>query len=299
VVRLHRIVVLLAAAALTAPAAVGAYPWPLKPFGKQHAVRGNFDDPRITESGGAAIQESFHFGIDISGADGTPVYSVSRGVALPRGNRVTVRQANGREFAYWHIYPVVHRWQPIRLHQLLGYIVRGYGHVHFAENVDGNWVNPLRRGGIAPYEDYTRPTVENVQFESGETTIDPLAVAGVVDVVADAWDTPPIAPPPPWNGAKLSPALIRWRIVTGPEALARWRISVDFRWSLLPQADFSLVYAPGTRQNRPNRPGRYVYYLLHDWDTTALPNGSYRLEVEAVDSSGNVGSAEVPFVVAN
>ena len=290
---------LLAAAALAAPAAAGAYPWPLKPFNEQHPVRGNFDDPRISEGAGAAIEESFHFGIDISAPDLTPVYSVSPGVAYPRGNRVTVRDRVGHSFAYWHIYPVVARYQKIRTHQLLGYIVHGYGHVHFGEQIGMTWVNPLRRGALTPYDDWTRPSVENVRFTSGDAPMDPLAVAGVVDVVTDAYDTPPIAPPPPWSDARLSPALIRWRMLAGPEALERWRTAVDFRWSLLPQADFTLVYAPGTRQNRANRPGRYSYYLLHDWDTTALPNGAYRLQVEAADTRGNVGSYVLPFVVAN
>ena len=51
-----------------------SYEWPVMPFTQQHPVRGFFGDPRIGDAGGT----SFHFGIDVSVADGTPVYSVRR-----------------------------------------------------------------------------------------------------------------------------------------------------------------------------------------------------------------------------
>jgi murein DD-endopeptidase MepM/ murein hydrolase activator NlpD len=51
-----------------------AYLWPLKPFDKQHPVRGFFCDPRIAAGG-----KTFHFGIDIAAPAGTPVYAVAPG----------------------------------------------------------------------------------------------------------------------------------------------------------------------------------------------------------------------------
>jgi len=51
------------------------YPWPLKPFDRSHPVRGYFNDPRIS-----GTSRAFHFGIDISAPNGTPVYAVRRGV---------------------------------------------------------------------------------------------------------------------------------------------------------------------------------------------------------------------------
>ena len=36
------------------------YGWPLRPFNRQHAIRGAFGDPRF-----GARQRNFHFGIDI------------------------------------------------------------------------------------------------------------------------------------------------------------------------------------------------------------------------------------------
>jgi hypothetical protein len=293
------IVFVLVVAALAAPAAAYAYDWPLRPYKRQHPIRGGFDDPRITYSAGAAIGAAFHFGVDISAPDNTPVYSVSSGVAYPGAQKVRVRVSGRQEFAYWHINPVVTRGQPIRLHQLLGYIVAPHAHVHFAEKLDGIYVNPLRRGGLAPYTDHTRPTVASVTFVSTDRVVTPDAVSGVVDVVTDAYDTPPLAPSVPWNAPKLAPALIRWRIVGASPELAVWQTAVDFRWSLLPQSEFWLVYAPGTRQNKANRPGQYMFYLRQAWDTTELANGSYTLEVQAIDMRGNVGTRAQPFVVAN
>jgi hypothetical protein len=35
------------------------------------------------------------------------------------------------------------------------------------------------------------------------------------------------------------------------------------------------------------------------WDTTALPNGSYRLRIRAWDVAGNAASAEPTVTIAN
>src|SRR5215211_7553364 len=79
--RLRRglVAVAAAAAALTAaaPATAGSYGWPVRPFDRQHPVRGFFGDPRI--AGEDLAHGSFHFGIDISAPDGTPVYATVSG----------------------------------------------------------------------------------------------------------------------------------------------------------------------------------------------------------------------------
>src|SRR5215210_9449365 len=81
--RLRRALVAAAAAgavlATAAPASAGSYRWPLKPFDRQHPVRGLFGDPRIV--GHDAEHGTFHFGIDISARDGTPVYATLNGTA--------------------------------------------------------------------------------------------------------------------------------------------------------------------------------------------------------------------------
>jgi hypothetical protein len=62
---------------------------------------------------------------------------------------------------------------------------------------------------------------------------------------------------------------------------------------------FNLVYAPGTFQNRPGKPGNYIYYLAHGFDTRTLPNAQYVLQVEALDAQENVGQASFAFAIAN
>src|SRR5262245_25820867 len=62
-------------------AAIGpAYGWPIKPFRAQHPVRGFFGDPRIDVKPWG-IQRQFHFGIDISAPNGTPVFATMTGTA--------------------------------------------------------------------------------------------------------------------------------------------------------------------------------------------------------------------------
>ena len=58
----------------------GVYSWPLKPFDRAHPVRGYFNDPRIS-----GRSRAFHFGIDISAPNGTPVYAVRGGVVHLEG----------------------------------------------------------------------------------------------------------------------------------------------------------------------------------------------------------------------
>src|SRR5687768_15227020 len=96
--------------AASAATRTAAYGWPVKPFHKQHPVRGFFGDPRIgmTPKG---MRSSFHFGIDISVADGSPVYATLSGTVQRWSHRpevVGVRADDGHiSFEYWHIRPVV------------------------------------------------------------------------------------------------------------------------------------------------------------------------------------------------
>jgi hypothetical protein len=125
-------------------------------------------------------------------------------------------------------------------------------------------------------------------------------VTGTVGLVASAYDTPPPPlPPAPWSLTRVTPALLRWRVLRGSTVVRPWRTAVDFRTSLLPPELFGRIYAPGTTQNRANHPGRYRFWLTRSWDTRELPDGTYRIEVAAFDTQGNSGEASTFLRVSN
>jgi hypothetical protein len=74
---------------------------------------------------------------------------------------------------------------------------------------------------------------------------------------------------------------------------------VDFHFELMPTSLYRVIYAPGSYQNKAHRPGRYLFWIAHGLDTTSLWDGSYRLEVRAVDTRGNEGTGALDFTVAN
>ena len=262
--------------ALLAPGFARAYGWPVKPFDQQHAIRGAFDDPRDGRN--------FHFGVDISAPDGTPVYSVAPGTVYRYPDAVAVRGADGHEFSYWHVDAIVTEHSDVQTGDLLGYIKPGWGHVHLAEFDGTSYVNPLRLDGLEPFVDRTTPVIASIDVDSTD---------GLTATV-DAYDPPPIAPPPPWQDARWTPETIRWRITRDDRDVIPWLTVVDFT-TLLPPTMFDQIYAPGTEQNRAEHPGRYVFWLFRG---LALQPGKYELEVEAQDSAGNTALGSAAFTVA-
>lgn len=274
------------------------YGWPLKPFARPHPVRAYFNDPRISGK-----SRAFHFGIDISAPDGTPVYAVEAGTAHRESGRslsvVGSGGVGGRTFGYWHIVPAVRHRQPVRRHQLLGHVEAPWAHVHFAETWRRQYRNPLRPGALQPWIDPTSPRIAGIEFSRAGKPLSPLQVTGAVDVIVDAFDLPPLRVPPPWSNMPVTPALLRWRVLRAGRVVRPWHAPVEFRRTLLPPSLFHAVYAPGTRQNRPNKPGRYRFYVARGWNTRRLANGLYRLEVSAADAHGNRALAALPFTIAN
>ena len=69
-----------------------AYGWPVKPFHRQHPVRGHFGDPRIGGQPKGSVK-TVHFGVDVSAPDGTPVYATTDGVPGSTGRSVVTIRA--------------------------------------------------------------------------------------------------------------------------------------------------------------------------------------------------------------
>jgi hypothetical protein len=259
-----------------------AYDWPVKPFDRQHPVRAFLNDPRIGHNGGLA----FHFGIDVAAADGTPVYAVEGGrVFFDSAEAIAVKVGPQHEFGYWHIDPAVKSHQIVRRHQLLGYVGRNWGHVHFAERVGTQYINPLRPGGIGPYTDPLAPTVAEISLVHTPTG---------VEILANAYDTtwPPV--PGPWAHEPVAPALVQWRVTRDGRSSGGWRTAVDFRGHMLDRKLFHSVYAPPTAQNHQGKAGLYCFFLSHEWKPA---DGAYRIEVAASDMRDNRTVADLDFTV--
>jgi hypothetical protein len=271
-----------------------SYCWPLEPFDSPHPVRAYFNDPRIS-----GRSKAFHFGVDISAPNGTPVFAVEAGTVHLEDPRAISVAAGDREFGYWHVVPAVKHLQEVKRHQLLGHIDAPWLHVHFAERQEGEYRNPLRRGALTPWHDDTRPRIARVIFSRGGKDLPAGQVHGPVDVIAEAEDSPPIPVPPPWNDLPVTPARIRWRVLRGTEVVRPWHTPVDFSGTLLPKSAFPRIYAPGTRQNHAGQPGLYRFYLAHTWSTATLPDGTYSLQAQAIDLDGNAGTRTQRFTIAN
>lgn len=292
--------------ALVASAPASAYPWPFKPFDKQHPVRGFFGDPRTKYLNGILAGAfdgpsflSFHQGVDISAPNGTPVYAVADGAVHYLGaatiNLVTKRNET---FQYFHMIPVVGEDQKVTAKRtILGYVQRPYAHVHLTE-IDGiRAVNPLARGHLAPYRDRTKPRVHDViaRNQSGEVAT-PLGLCGRVQLVAEASDTQPMAVPGTEHDLPVAPALVQWSMTRiGGKVVVPLRTAADFRSQVPPNGVFTNVYGKGTYENGPRfgreqypaMPGRFLFLLSPNYDTTRIPNGNYVIAVRVADTRGN------------
>jgi murein DD-endopeptidase MepM/ murein hydrolase activator NlpD len=258
-----------------------AYGWPVKPFDRQHPVRANLNDPRIGHEGGT----SFHFGIDISVPDGTPVYAVTGGEAYVRPGNVSVADGGSHSFGYWHVRAAVENHQPVRRHQLLGWVIAGWEHVHFAERANGIYLNPLRPGGLGPYVDLSAPKIGEIALAQRS--------GGGIQLLANAYDMPSPRVPGAWTNEPVSPALLQWRISRNGRA-GVWHTAADFRTRMLDRKLFDSVYAPPTRQNHKGAAGTYCYLLAHAWKPS---DGTYRIDVAASDTRENRVVARLTFDV--
>jgi hypothetical protein len=273
----------------------------VEPFGQQHPVRGFLCDPRIGDKGGS----SFHTGVDVSAPDGTAVYAVAPGRVSIEGALNVAVAAGDRDFGYWHVTPAVTDGEMLPLHGLVGHIAPGWGHVHLAERTaaphpQGTYWNPLRQGALTPFADYGAPVVSKIVASHPAASL-----SGKVDLVAEAFDNPPISAPPPWHGIPVTPALVRWRLVRDGAEVVPWRVAADFRVSFVPDVvgnsdvHYGDVYATGTTQNHPNEPGLFRFWLARGFDTTQHPDGQYRLDVEAADVRGNASVGHLVMTIAN
>ena len=197
-----------------------------------------------------------------------------------------------RTFGYWHVRLIVRNHQFVMAHQLLGHIVDegGGDHVHFAERRQGEYVNPLRPGGIGPYVDRTPPTVASIEFVRNGHELAPDSLSGRVRIVAEIFDTTPVLVPKPWAHLPVTPARVRWSITHGSNRVVARRTAADFRDRMLPAKLYDSIYAPGTVQNFKKTSGHYRFYLAHTFAASRLPAGPCHLRIEATDTRATAPS---------
>lgn len=296
-----------------------AYGYPIKPFHRQHPIRGNFGDPRTVSAGELGETTpatkgsfTFHNGVDISATTGQPVYPVVSGIAkIESSDWLSVRTRDGRVFQYFHLKPSVRNNQAVIAERtVLGHVLPRVNHVHLAE-IDGFTVhNPMDCGHLEPYTDHTAPFVDSLSFSTENAQpLDARHLHGRVLIAASAIDTPPIPVPGNWLGLPVTPALVSWRLTSLTGRVVRpQHVVADFRRTEPSNRDFWTTYAAGTYQNFPTfgthyylgQAGQYRFELTPTGlDTRALPNGQYRLTVDAADVRGNRGSLSETVSIAN
>jgi hypothetical protein len=303
---------------LVAVDAAAAYPWPVKPFQEQHAIRGYFGDPRtlfdlpLSQDGiDGPGSFTFHNGVDIAAPDGTKVYPVVSGTAhLIDDDAIVVQTLDERKFQYYHVVPKIVEGEQVTAQEtVLGWVQAPFAHVHLSE-IDGTRItDPLLPGHLGPYRDHTRPTVAAIDLRNAAgQPIGPLGVCGTISIDASAFDRPALPVTGPFSGLPVAPALVTWQVARVHHGLVVPRtIAADFRTTLPPPADFWKVYARGTYENAPrfgadqytSLPGRFLYLLAHGFDTHKLQNGLYTLTVGAADERGNRGRLAERFWVSN
>ena len=190
---------------LTSP--LMAYQWPLSPFNVQQPINATLGEYRDT---GTATCPGpcphFHDGVDIGGAQGSPVYASVSGIVTSQdigATSIKVEVSSGY-FMYAHIAPNTVLISSATLgpvpvfagQTILGTINFSPPHLHFKEtDLSGNVLNPLRAGALTPYSDTTPPQVLSVQLlnanaPAGSPPIGPAVGASVpaLDIRAQAHD---------------------------------------------------------------------------------------------------------------
>lgn len=307
-----------------AAAAGGEYPWPVKPFDQPHPVRGNFGDPRTVfaapptldglMTGGGRF--SFHFGVDISAANGTPVYPVVSGtvgrVSQAKGHEyVEVTSTGGRSFQYWHIRTAVRSGQKAEAREtVLGRILSPSGHVHLAELRNGETANPLATGHLLGYTDTVAPSVASISLRTTDSgpALMPNLVRGRVVMVAEAYDTRELPIAGAWGSMPVTPALLSWKLMRIDGSVVARGTAADFRRSIPSSGLFWGIYARGTYQNMSvfadhysyGQPGSFLFKLTRSsFDTRTVGDGVYDLVVTAADIRGNASVKSLRLTIRN
>ena len=209
-------------------------------------------------------------------------------------HEIVVDSSNDRAFQYWHLRcNVALGEEVVAEHTVLGWIQQPFDHVHLGEIDDHRDQNPLARGHLEPYADHTTPRAIALDLSNGpspELTEGGLLSRSTTSAI-EAIDEPAMPVPGPFAACRQTPALVEWRLRTGPR-WSIWHIAADFRQTVPTSADFWQVYAAGTDQNSPVFDRRLTKGLPASTcsgptSTPAGPPGLDELEARVADIRGN------------
>ena len=263
---------------------------------KPHPVRGYFNDPRIS-----GTSRAFHFGVDISAPNGTSVAVERQGTVTPRGRPCDLggRPARVASSATGTLSRPSGTCQKVGRHELTG------------SHRSALAARPLRR---AAGRQVPQPAARRGPSGPGATRHVPASDAGGVRARRDRNSTSNRRPRRsgrdrrgvrhaagprcrgPWNDLPVTPAPPtlarppRPRRSCGP-GIHLWTSAE----TLLPQSALPAASTPpgDAADHAGEPPAFYRFFLAHTWSTTTLPDGPYRLEVEASDLYGNKGGLQL------
>jgi hypothetical protein len=284
------------------------FPWPIRPFHRQHPIRATFGEPRgLTDIGlamrganralalraadqiAAGGERILHTGVDIEAPDGTPVYAVRSGVAETGGIGYDRHVIVGG-FGYWHLANAVPSGtRVVALHTVLGTVYPGQHHVHLTRFAGGVPVNPLVAGGFRPYRDTAAPLIGPLKAYAPTGRRVPLRrLSGPVVLAVRAADVQSL------GGAHTGVYRLRWVLLPWrgrSRALIRPESVVRFNALPLPPIG-NLLYTVGSGRHHFTTD---FWYRLTDRSPSGdgflhaerLAPRLYRLGVEAYDERGN------------
>ena len=124
----------------------------------------------------------------------------------------------------------------------------------------------------------------------------PLGMCGRVELAVDAFDSPPLPVPGTFHDLPVAPAYVRWTVSRlNGGVVVPWRTAADFRSTLPSNGALQGRLCEGDVRERPrfgtqqytSMPGRYLFLLAGNFDTTSLKNGVYVMTVYTADVRGN------------
>ncbi|MBN1423590.1 hypothetical protein JXA88_03450 [Candidatus Fermentibacteria bacterium] len=183
--------------AVTGVVSSSAYEWPVRPRIGQHIITATLGEYR-SEAGSTPAH--FHNGVDI-GRAGVSVYPIEPGVAHVDGAQHGV---NIGHFRYYHLDGIPPGIDGTHVETVTS-IGTSQTHLHLGEcdvvfiaggpglPPGGHWLNPLREGGLTPFNDFAQPIIHEARvYRQGTTTQlqgDSLVhLHGPVDVWVNARD---------------------------------------------------------------------------------------------------------------